>query len=483
MPWRIVVPGATRRSASSMLQVPADVGDQLGHATPPGQRLRQRIRDLAASRRTHTPPKPAVPAGATSRGRPACAPRASARRCGRPAAGRRSGRSRRSRRGRPRALLRGARRRSPRATARSAAGSSIRTPPATFTKTSLEPSATPAWRPSTARIIDSRLRSKPVAARRGIARSLSATSACTSTRIGRVPSIAGSSTEPGPGLALDGESRRRVGHRAEAGVGHLEDADLVGRPEAVLDRAQDAQEAVAVALELQHGVDQVLEHPRPGDRAVLGDVADQHDGDVVAFGQPQQAVGRFAHLGDAARRRRQVGGVQRLHRVDDARRRARSARSRRRPRRARSRPARGSDRRRPAARARRRTWAGDSSPLTSSARLPAAPMAPSACSSSELLPTPGSPADQHQRAGHQPAAEHPVELAEPGRDAGRRGRPERRDSGRTAALTARRPAARRRARPPRPACSTRRTPCTGPSTSGSGGRRTSRCRRSASSPR
>ena len=36
-----------------------------------------------------------------------------------------------------------------------------------------------------------------------MARSLSATSACTSTRIGRVPSIVGSSTEPGPEGWLD----------------------------------------------------------------------------------------------------------------------------------------------------------------------------------------------------------------------------------------------------------------------------------------
>ena len=41
----------------------------------------------------------------------------------------------------------------------------------------------------------------PVAARRGMARSDGAASACTSSRIGRVPSMAGSSTEPGPDSA------------------------------------------------------------------------------------------------------------------------------------------------------------------------------------------------------------------------------------------------------------------------------------------
>ena len=88
--------------------------------------------------------------------------------CDAAAAGR-SGRSRRRRPG-PRA------RATPRAAeaiasaiARSAAGSSIRTPPATFTNTSAEPSGSRRAAPSTARIIARRLRSTPVPRRRGIA--------------------------------------------------------------------------------------------------------------------------------------------------------------------------------------------------------------------------------------------------------------------------------------------------------------------------
>ena len=77
------------------------------------------------------------------------------------------------------------------------------------------------------------------------------------------------------GLALGEEQRRRVRHLDQAALGHLEHADLVGGAEAVLDRAQDAELVAAVALEVEHRVDHVLEHARPGDLAVLGDVADQ----------------------------------------------------------------------------------------------------------------------------------------------------------------------------------------------------------------
>ena len=81
--------------------------------------------------------------------------------------------------------------------ARSAPGSSTRTPPATETKTSAEPTEMLVWRASTARTSASRLRSTPFATRRGGTSSLGATSAWTSTSSGREPSIAQSTTEPG----------------------------------------------------------------------------------------------------------------------------------------------------------------------------------------------------------------------------------------------------------------------------------------------
>ena len=127
------------------------------------------------------------------------------------------------------------------ATPRSAPGSSIRTPPATFTKTSAWPSATPAWRPSTATIIDSRFGSTP-GRRRGAASpgrwarrapgSRAGAAACPRARR-RPPSRAGSSS-------ARPKSSRRVRDADEALRGHLEDAELVRRAEAVLDRAQDA---------------------------------------------------------------------------------------------------------------------------------------------------------------------------------------------------------------------------------------------------
>ena len=77
---------------------------------------------------------------------------------------------------------------------------------------------------------------------------------------------------------------RRVGHADESAIGHLEQTELARRPEAVLDRPQQPQGVMPLALERQHRVDGVLERPRPGERAVLGDVADEHDGDVAALG-------------------------------------------------------------------------------------------------------------------------------------------------------------------------------------------------------
>ncbi len=58
-------------------------------------------------------------------------------------------------------------------------------------------------------------------------------------------------------------------------LGHREDAELVGGAEAILDRAHQPKARMRVAFEIEHGVDDVLEHARAGDRAFLGHVADE----------------------------------------------------------------------------------------------------------------------------------------------------------------------------------------------------------------
>ena len=91
---------------------------------------------------------------------------------------------------------------------------------------------------------------------------------------------------------LGDEPRGGVGHLGQAVAAHLEDADLVGGAEAVLERAQRAVGALALALELEHAVDEVLEHPRAGQGALLGHVAHQQGGDVAAPSPRASAVRR-----------------------------------------------------------------------------------------------------------------------------------------------------------------------------------------------
>ena len=64
----------------------------------------------------------------------------------------------------------------------------------------------------------------------------------------------------------------------------------------------------AIAFEIQHRVDHVLQHARPGDGAVLGDVADQHQGEAGGLGQADQLERGGADLGDGAGRA--LDGVQ-----------------------------------------------------------------------------------------------------------------------------------------------------------------------------
>jgi hypothetical protein len=137
------------------------------------------------------------------------------------------------------------------------------------------------------------------------------TSAWTSTRSGRVPSTAGRTA------TLRKEQRRRVLDVAEATLLHLEDADLVGRTEAVLDGAEEPHAAVPVALEVEDRVDDVLEDARSRDRPLLGDVADQQGGPPRGLRLGDERGRAFAHLGDASRRRRELARVESLDRVDE----------------------------------------------------------------------------------------------------------------------------------------------------------------------
>ena len=74
---------------------------------------------------------------------------------------------------------------------------------------------------------------------------------------------------------------------------------------------------VAIALELEHAVDEVLEHARARDGAVLRHVADEDCGDVVLLRDAEQP-GKPPAPVDRARCRAHVGGVQGLDRVDHA---------------------------------------------------------------------------------------------------------------------------------------------------------------------
>ncbi|MNN02734.1 hypothetical protein D3C81_1154020 [compost metagenome] len=117
-------------------------------------------------------------------------------------------------------------------------------------------------------------------------------------------------------LMLRQEQRRRVADAAQPALGHGEHAQLVDRAEAVLEGTDQPVRGMRIALEVQHRVDDMLQHARPGQAAFLGHVADQDDGDAAALGDARQLRRALAHLRDRARRRGQRLRVERLDRVD-----------------------------------------------------------------------------------------------------------------------------------------------------------------------
>ena len=118
------------------------------------------------------------------------------------------------------------------------------------------------------------------------------------------------------GRAVGEEQRGRVGHLGEPVAAHLEDAELGGRAEAVLDRVQEPQPVVPIAVERQHRVDDVLQRSRPRERTVLRDVADEDRRQRAGLRDRDECRRALAHLHDRAGHARHRGVGDRLDRVD-----------------------------------------------------------------------------------------------------------------------------------------------------------------------
>jgi hypothetical protein len=171
----------------------------------------------------------------------------------------------------------------------------------------------------------------------------------------------------------------------------------------------------------------VLEHARAGQRALLRDVPDQDDGDAACLGEARHAIGHLAHLADRAGRAAQLRGVQRLHRVDHAGLRALRVERRQHGLEV------GLGQHRHVERAARQ-------PLGAQAHLGRGLLAGDV----EHAPAGGDEvaerharerrladarraAEQHDRARHEPAAEHAIELPQAGPQARQLGRPQVRE--------------------------------------------------------
>ena len=74
---------------------------------------------------------------------------------------------------------------------------------------------------------------------------------------------------------LGQEGFRGIGHLDHACALHFEDADFGGGSEAILYGTQQPEALEAIAFQVKHRIHNMLEHPRPGDGAFFGHVADE----------------------------------------------------------------------------------------------------------------------------------------------------------------------------------------------------------------
>src|SRR5258705_2309982 len=118
------------------------------------------------------------------------------------------------------------------------------------------------------------------------------------------------------GAATGQEGRRGVRDGLEARSRHPEHTDLVYRAESVLHCAEDSVIECRFALEVQHGVHDVLERFGAGDAAALRHMTDEHDRGPRLLGEAHEPGGALAHLPDVAGSAFELLGIGGLHRVE-----------------------------------------------------------------------------------------------------------------------------------------------------------------------
>jgi hypothetical protein len=115
---------------------------------------------------------------------------------------------------------------------------------------------------------------------------------------------------------LGQEQRRGVGNAAQPLLRHREHPKLVDRTEAVLERPDEPEAGIRIAFEVEHRIDDVLQHARPRERPLFRHVTDEHERDAAALRDARQLRGALADLRDRTGCRGQRIRIQRLDRVD-----------------------------------------------------------------------------------------------------------------------------------------------------------------------
>ncbi len=112
------------------------------------------------------------------------------------------------------------------------------------------------------------------------------------------------------------KDRRRITDLAQPLVGHRKHPQFVDRAEAILDRANQTKRTSALALEVEHGVDHVLEHARAGQRAFFRHMPHQKQRRPGLLGKAHKARSGLTHLGHRTWRGLQRLGVEGLDGIE-----------------------------------------------------------------------------------------------------------------------------------------------------------------------
>ena len=111
---------------------------------------------------------------------------------------------------------------------------------------------------------------------------------------------------------------RRILHFFKSGILHLKNTNFIGRTKTIFHRTQDPVRSMPVSLKVKHSIYHMFQYTRTCHISLLGHMTHDKNGHSHTLSDLHQYIGRFPHLRNTSRCRRNIFMKHRLDRIHNS---------------------------------------------------------------------------------------------------------------------------------------------------------------------